>query len=380
MKLNMKNKILLLAIIFSVILSGCIDKKIIEIDTLNTSNTSADSPAFHEISREESSNLTYSSAPLLQDGENILEFTPEFTLESFTWIYIRDNHNKNPRPLFNWDNVPGNDSVILRDYIRKWSDEFHWVDKAIIIKTDEFKFGWDDVPGNGNESLIELLAQNYGIPWVPDRKIEKSDNGKEIDISIENRNISFALNEDKTRALMKIDNVRTEEFKAKQENGRINIYSDNRTIHIGSGIKITLISNNSAFLSFAQGGGILFPVQEKNGNYIVYDVNSLQNHVISERQYAVYYLSIKNNGSNTSRFILNKLRLISGKGSSIPASMDEILTYPFDEIRLKDVSLLPGQITKGYAAFNVDSMYDAVNGGQKFPSPEKINILIVIYT
>jgi len=187
MKLNKKNKILLLAIIFLVILSGCTEEKIIVPHTLNTNNTSTDSPAFQNISNEELTHLTSSSEPLLQDGENISEFAPEFTLESFTGIYVRDNNKK----------------------------------------------------------------QGY-----------------------------------------------------------------------------------------------------------LYDENNLQKH-ISDRRYAVYNLSIKNNGSDTDLFILSKLRLNSENGSSIPASMIEMIsTYPFDEIRLEDVSLLPGQITKGYAAFNVDSMYN----------------------
>lgn len=187
MKLNKKNKIFLLAIIFSVLLSGCIEEKIIEPHTMNTSNISTDSPAFQEISNEESINLTSPSEPLLLDGENMTEFTPEFTLKSFTWIYVRDS-TKNPRP-------------------------------------------------------------------------------------------------------------------------------------------------------------------------IVYDENNLQNH-ISERRYVVYNLSIKNNGSDTYRFIFSKLCLNSGKGPSIPAFMDKISNYPIDEIRLGDISLLPGQITEGYAVYNVDSMYN----------------------
>jgi len=257
MKLNMKNKILLIAIVFSVIISGCTEEKIIEVDTRNISNTSTDSPALQEKSNEESTNLTSSSEPLLQDGENMTEFAPEFTLESFTWIYHRDNANINPRPLFNWDNAPGNDSDILQDYLRK-------------IYGDEF------------------------------------------------------------------------------QSGRVNI---------------SLISNDSALLSFGQGGGIWLPVKEENGSFIVYDVYYSQGHDISERRYAVYNLSIKNNGSETYRFMLSKLRLNSGTGSSIPASINVISTYPyeglpFDEIRLGDVSLLPGQITKGYAIFNVDSMHN----------------------
>jgi|GEM_PF-3441062 len=358
MKLKKKNKILLLAIIFLVILSGCVEEKTININKSNTNDTSADSPVFQDMSREGSGKLNSENATTpSEDGENISEFTPEFTLESFTGIYVRDNHNKNPRPLFIWENVPGNDSSILRDYIKK-RPGFEWVDNAPIIKTDELMFVWDDVPGNGSESLIELLTNNYGIAWAPDRKIEKREDGNRIDVSIEKRNISFVLNDDKTRALMEIDNVRTEELKVKHENGIRTIYRDNGTIHIGDGIKISLFSNFGAFLDFGDGGGISFPVQEKNGKHIVYDIESLQSHNISERRYAVYNLSIKNNGSNTFRVILSKLSLISGKCSSNPASMIEIPAYLFDEIRLEDVSLLPGQITKGYVAFDVDPMYD----------------------
>ncbi|NJD77768.1 MAG: hypothetical protein FIB08_11850 [Candidatus Methanoperedens sp.] len=348
------NKMLLI-IIFSVIISGCTEEKTIKFNTSNADDISADSSIYREISPEGSVNLTSESITLLQDDENLSDSDFEFTLESFRGLYIRDNHNENPRPLFIWEHVPGNDSNILLDYINK-RPGFQWVDNAQIIKTDELMYVWDEVPGNGSESLVKLLTDNYGISWSTDRKIEKRDDGNRIDISIQNRNISFALIDDKTRALMEIDNVRTEQFKVKQENGRINIYSDSRTIHIGGRIKISLISNQSVFLSYGDGGGIQFPVQEKNGNHIVYDVDSLQSHSISEKRYAIYNLSIKNNGSNASRFQPGKLRLIPKNGSSIPSSGDPISTYPFDDKELKDISLLPGQITRGYAAFKVDSM------------------------
>lgn len=120
-----------------------VDKKIIEPHILNTSNSSKDSADFQELSNEESANIASSNEPILLDGENMSEYSPEFTLNSFTWIYIRDINNKNPKPLFNWGNVPGKDSDILRDYIIKWNNDYQWVDKAPLVKTDEFKFGWE---------------------------------------------------------------------------------------------------------------------------------------------------------------------------------------------------------------------------------------------
>lgn len=92
-----------------------------------------------------------------------------------------------------------------------------------------------------------------------------------------------------------------------------------------------------------------------------HDISERQSHDILERQCVVYNLLIKNNGSSTHRFTLDKMILMSKKGLSVPTYIDNASIYRFDEtnkIRLYDISLLPGQTIRGYVAFDVDSLYD----------------------
>lgn len=86
---------------------------------------------------------------------------------------------------------------------------------------------------------------------------------------------------------------------------------------------------------------------------------------ISERHYASYNLSIKNNGSDTIYFKANDLHLRSGgRVFNITArklynsSLLEVLADLGKENRIGDTTLLPGQTVNGSVVFCVDSLYD----------------------
>ncbi len=91
-----------------------------------------------------------------------------------------------------------------------------------------FIFNWDEIPGNDNGRLIEFLTQAFGIDWVKTAKIEKSDN-KTIKVSSERNHLSLELNDAQTKVNLKIDDGRTDEFIAKRENGKLNIYCGEKT-------------------------------------------------------------------------------------------------------------------------------------------------------
>jgi hypothetical protein len=88
----------------------------------------------------------------------------------------------------------------------------------------EYLFCWDGIPGNDSGRLIDFLKQNYGIDWVKTAKIEKIDDGKTIRVSVEKNYLSLSLNNEKTKAILTIDDVRADEFIAKTMNGKLNIY------------------------------------------------------------------------------------------------------------------------------------------------------------
>lgn len=84
-------------------------------------------------------------------------------------------------------------------------------------------FSWDEVPGNDSKRLIEYLERYFDTDCLSATKIEKIDDGKVIRVSNKN-NYLLILNDEKNRVKLKIDDKRTDEFIAKTENGKLNIY------------------------------------------------------------------------------------------------------------------------------------------------------------
>lgn len=95
-----------------------------------------------------------------------------------------------------------------------------------------YLFCWDEIPGNDSVRLINFLKQNYSIDWVKTGKIEKIDDGKIIRVSVEKNYLSLSLNNEKTKVDLKIDDGRTDEFIVKTENGKLNIYKDGYPVSV----------------------------------------------------------------------------------------------------------------------------------------------------
>jgi len=102
------------------------------------------------------------------------------------------------------------------------------VENLYIKLSDEnlYLFSWEEIPGNDNSKLIDFLKQKFGIDWVETAEIEKIDNGNIINVSTEINHISLNLNQKKTEVIFNIDDVRTDKFIAKMENGKLNIYEN----------------------------------------------------------------------------------------------------------------------------------------------------------
>ncbi len=113
----------------------------------------------------------------------------------------------------------------------------------------KFLFSWDEIPEHDNGKLIEFLKRNYNIDGVDTAKIEKIDNGRTIRILTEKKSLSLKLNDEKTKVNLIIDDGRTDEFIAKTESSKLNIYDTkiftlktshelgNRLIEIGEQLK-----------------------------------------------------------------------------------------------------------------------------------------------
>ncbi len=88
----------------------------------------------------------------------------------------------------------------------------------------KYLFSWDEVPGNDNVRFKEFLKQEFGISWIETANIEKIDNGREIRVTAEKNYLSLVLNNVNTDVFLQIDDGRSAFFTANRENGKLNIY------------------------------------------------------------------------------------------------------------------------------------------------------------
>ena len=108
--------------------------------------------------------------------------------------------------------------VIVKGYASKGKVEI------IIVLGPGYLFSWEEVPGDDSGRVLKFLKQEFNISWVETAKIEKIDNNRNIRVTAEKNYLSLGLNNEKTKVNLKIDDVRSAEFIAKSENGKLNIY------------------------------------------------------------------------------------------------------------------------------------------------------------
>ena len=257
-----RNKIVttvIILLLLSVLFSGCTGEKNIAPAQDSTQTEAVD----------------VSSQNLIQSSKE--EKLPEIKITSFSSIYLHDNNED--IYLFSWENVPGNESNGLLNYLQ---NDLHisWVENAQITRDDVNK----TIRVFTNENSIEIMLSNESVLLKRDRGYERYD----------------------------------------------------------------------------------LWVSEKNGTHDVYNKKYGNKYDISERYYAVYNLSIKNNGSGPLYFELNELRLHEGdrifNTSTLEpyggSSLLEVLQDLEKENKLQDATLLPGQSLNGTVAFRVNSLYN----------------------
>lgn len=88
-----------------------------------------------------------------------------------------------------------------------------------------YLFNWDKISGEDNAEFIDFLKNDLGVDWVKTAKIEKIDDAMTIRVSDKKNSLELRLNNEKTKVKLIIDDNRTDEFVAKnEENGKLNIY------------------------------------------------------------------------------------------------------------------------------------------------------------
>lgn len=87
-----------------------------------------------------------------------------------------------------------------------------------------YLFSWEKIPGKNNKLIKKYLDKNYNIYWAEKAKIVKISDGKVIRVFDDKNYLSLSLNDDKTKAYLKINGNKIDEFIVKLEDGMLNIY------------------------------------------------------------------------------------------------------------------------------------------------------------
>ena len=103
------------------------------------------------------------------------------------------------------------------------TDPFNYWRKKVNRKD---LFNWEQVPGNDSLKLVEFLKHNFYIDRIKTPQIEKIDASKTIKVFTENKYISLCLKDEKTKVDLIIDGVRTDEFIVEIKDDELNIYQN----------------------------------------------------------------------------------------------------------------------------------------------------------
>jgi hypothetical protein len=108
-------------------------------------------------------------------------------------------------------------------------DEWYQLDQTSKIPVyrlqDRFLFSWDEVPGKDSAKFIEFLTKNFNLDWIKKSTIEKLNDSQTLRIASGKNSLILKLNDEKTKINLIIDDGRTDQFFAKEENGKLKIYS-----------------------------------------------------------------------------------------------------------------------------------------------------------
>lgn len=85
-------------------------------------------------------------------------------------------------------------------------------------------FRWNNIPGNDSSKFLNFLNDYLNIKWARLAKISKSEDGKTILIFTERKSIEITLDKSKRKDLLKFSNGRTYNIMVKEENNNVNIY------------------------------------------------------------------------------------------------------------------------------------------------------------
>ncbi len=178
---------------------------------------------------------------IIAHGENFPEIdkTSTITLLNDGVIRVETHYRLDPRiDTFITSEAINSSGKLSNISIRINSEE---------IPENEYLFSLDDVPGNDSGRLLEFLKHRYSIDWVETAEIDKIDDGRTIRVYNEVNFLSLKLNNEKTKINLKIDDGRTEEYNAKTENDKLNIYENEYGEYIRGTLRFVALNKSLSY-------------------------------------------------------------------------------------------------------------------------------------
>ncbi len=205
----------------SVFLSGCIEKS-----TAGSVNFTSEPPGAEIwIDNSSTEKVTPATISDLKEGNHTYVLRKGYVISSSTF-YVKSNQITNISKVL----LTVSPTELKYHLLENFSNFFYCDPDMYPVESAkvEYLFSWDDVPGNDSGRLIDFLRQSFDIDWVKTAKIEKIDGGKTIRVSTGKNSLSLRLNDEKNEVHLTIDDGRTNEFIAmingQIKNGKLNVY------------------------------------------------------------------------------------------------------------------------------------------------------------
>ncbi len=87
-----------------------------------------------------------------------------------------------------------------------------------------YLFNWNNIPGNDSKRLINHLLDNLKIDWVKNATINKNNDDKVITVTEGENSVELKLNEKENKVVLKISGGKTYEYILKERKGALKVY------------------------------------------------------------------------------------------------------------------------------------------------------------
>ncbi|MGB7001804.1 MAG: CARDB domain-containing protein [Halobacteriota archaeon] len=114
--------------------------------------------------------------------------------------------------------IESEDAKTSEDYIGVFN--ISWAEEEEL----KYLFNWDDVPGNDSDKLIRFLVDELDIKWVENATITKSSDDMVITVSTNEKTVELIMAENKEKITVKVGGETIHVLIVKTENDKLKVY------------------------------------------------------------------------------------------------------------------------------------------------------------